>query len=71
MAIPKYKITDAILDTTGAIHKLERDGHNRESIHKAMYALTQGASSTERTAIMRKLYMRYEKQGGNYGSTDR
>lgn len=52
------KITPATLENEGGIAKLESDGHTRESIHKAMYNITDGASTQQRTDIMKKLYRR-------------
>lgn len=54
----KYKINENLLDTKGGIAKLERDGFSRESIHKQMYKVTSGASTSERREIMKKLYDR-------------
>ena len=56
--MPKCKITPGLLETEGAIAKLEADGHTRESIHNAMYDITDGAGTQQRTAIMKKLYTR-------------
>lgn len=42
----------------GDIKKLERDGFNREDIHKTLYKETEGASVKERTDIISKLYDR-------------
>ena len=58
MSSPKYKITEQILDTPGGIAKLERDGFNRGLIHQQMYKVTDGASTSERREIMKKLYNR-------------
>lgn len=58
MTTPKYKITEAHLDTPGAAAKLERDGHDRHTIHDAMYKLTEGATQRDRERIMSKLYDR-------------
>ena len=56
--MPKSKITPTLLENEGGIAKLERDGHTRESIHRAMYDITDGASTSQRTDIMQKLYRR-------------
>lgn len=58
MSKPKYKLNESILDTPGAIAKLERDGYTRGELHKQMYQITEGASTRERTEIMKKLYDR-------------
>lgn len=58
MAEQKYKINESILDTEGGVAKLERDGFNREVIHRQMYRVTEGASTAERREIMKKLYNR-------------
>jgi hypothetical protein len=50
------KLSD--LESPGGIAKLERDGFNRESIHRQMYQITEGATTTERTKIMSELYDR-------------
>lgn len=57
-----YKITPTILEGEGNIAKLEKDGHTRESIHKAMYDITDGSNTTQRTEIMKKLYKREPEQ---------
>jgi hypothetical protein len=57
----KYKITPDMLETRHNIAKLERDGFNREQIHKEMYKVTDGASDSERRRIMDKLYDRSER----------
>jgi hypothetical protein len=58
MSTPKYKITPGMLERRGEIAKLERDGHTRESIHKAMYNITDGARVEERRKIISELYER-------------
>lgn len=58
MSTPKYKITPRMLESRGEIAKLERDGHNRQTIHKAMYNITDGASTQERRKLMSELYDR-------------
>jgi hypothetical protein len=54
----KYKITANDLDEPGGIERLEAMGHDRVSIHKAMFHHTDGISNTDRTALMQKLYKR-------------
>jgi hypothetical protein len=54
----KYKITANDLDKTGGIERLEAMGHDRESIHKAMFNHTDGISNQDRTALMKNLYKR-------------
>ncbi len=56
----KYKLTLNDIDRASNIHKLERDGFSKETIHKVMYKETEGASQQERTRIMEKLYDRKE-----------
>lgn len=56
--MPKYKITPGMLEKRGEIAKLEKDGHTRESIHKAMYEITSGSRVEERRKIMSELYDR-------------
>ena len=52
-----------MLDDKGGIQVLEANGHNRETIHKAMYDITDGASTAERRDIMKNLYDRgYRKR---------
>ncbi len=58
MTTPKYKITEAMLDTRGGAAKLERDGHNRHTIHDAMYKLMDTAPHREREQIISKLFDR-------------
>ena len=58
MSTPKYKITPGMLETKGAISKLEKDGHTRESISKAMYNITDGATVEQRRKIVSDLYER-------------
>lgn len=58
MQMPKYKITPGMLETKGVIAKLEKDGHTRESISKAMYNITDGASTEQRRKIVSDLYER-------------
>lgn len=58
MTTPKYKITVNMLDTPGEVRKLERDGHNRHTIHEALYNHMREASNQERTKIMERLYNR-------------
>ena len=54
----KYKITANDLDVPGNVERLEALGHDRESIHKAMFYHTDGISNPERTELMGKLYKR-------------
>lgn len=54
----KYKITPGDLDQKGGIERLEAIGHDRVSIHKAMFDITDGISNTERTSLMQNLYKR-------------
>jgi hypothetical protein len=56
--MPKCKITPGLLETEGAIAKLEADGHSCETIHNAMYDITDGAGTAQRRDIMKKLYKR-------------
>ena len=58
MSTPRYKIKLKDLETPGGIAKLERDGFNRDIIHRQMYQITDGASTQERTKIMSELYDR-------------
>jgi len=58
MSSPKYKITPKDLETSGGIAKLERDGHDRHTIHDALYKHTDGADQRTRENIMSKLYDR-------------
>ena len=53
-----YKITANDLDAKGGIERLEAMGHDRESIHKAMFHHTDGISNPDRTALMKNLYTR-------------
>lgn len=50
----------AHIDKASNIHKLERDGFSKETIHKVMYRETAGASQQERTRIIERLYERKE-----------
>jgi hypothetical protein len=58
--VSKYKLTLNDIDKASNIHKLERDGFSKETIHKVMYKETEGASQQERTRIIEKLYDRKE-----------
>lgn len=58
MAKPKYNITMKDLETHGGVAKLERDGHNRHSIHEALYKHTEGAPHRLREQLMSKLHDR-------------
>ena len=54
----KYKITPRDLDETGNVERLEAMGHDRHSIHDAMFKITDGISNQDRTALMKNLYKR-------------
>jgi hypothetical protein len=54
----KYKITPRDLDEHGGIERLEAMGHDRVSIHKAMFHITDGISNSDRTKLMKNLYTR-------------
>lgn len=54
----KYKITPRDLDQSGGIERLEAMGHDRVSIHKAMFDITDGISNPDRTSLMKNLYKR-------------
>lgn len=54
----KYKITANDLDEKGGILRLEAMGHDRVSIHKAMFDITDGISNNDRTKLMKNLYTR-------------
>lgn len=54
----KYKITANDLDEKGGVERLEAMGHDRHSIHEAMFKHTDGISTTERTQLMKNLYTR-------------
>lgn len=54
----KYKITPRDLDQKGGVERLEAMGHDRISIHDAMFKITDGISNHERTELMGKLYKR-------------
>ena len=56
--MPKYKISIRDLETRGAVAKLERDGHNRHTIHDALYKLTKGATTEQRQELVSKLFDR-------------
>lgn len=60
MSTPKYKITPKDLETHGGVSKLERDGHDRHTIHEALYKHTDGAPHRLREEIISKLYDRKE-----------
>lgn len=60
MTTPKYQITPQMLESAGEIRKLEKDGFNRETIHKQMYKVTDGMSTPERRKLMQKMYQRGE-----------
>jgi hypothetical protein len=54
----KYKITANDLDVPGGVERLEAMGHDRESIHKAMFHHTDGISNPDRTALVQNLFKR-------------
>ena len=54
----KYKITANDLDQKGGVERLEAMGHDRVSIHKAMFDITDGISNNDRTKLMKNLYTR-------------
>ncbi len=54
----KYKITANDLDRKGGVERLEAMGHDRHSIHDAMFKHTDGISNNDRTKLMKNLYER-------------
>ena len=54
----KYKITPRDLDQTSGVERLEAMGHDRVSIHKAMFNITDGINNQDRTKLMQNLYKR-------------
>lgn len=56
--MPKYKLTEQMLDTKHGIAKLQRDGFTREQIAKSIYAHAGKASAEEMRTITKKLYDR-------------
>ncbi len=58
MPKPSYKITPRMLEENAGIAQLERDGHDRTTIHKALYDITDGASTPEQRKIIQNLYKR-------------
>jgi hypothetical protein len=60
MTKPKYTLKMSHILEQSGIHKLERDGHSKEAIHKLMYKETAGATQREREQIISKLYDRKE-----------
>ena len=54
----KYKITANDLDVKGGVERLEAMGHDRHSIHDAMFRHTDGISNNDRTKLMKRLYER-------------
>jgi hypothetical protein len=58
MTSPKYQISMRDLEQRGGIHKLSRDGHSKEAIHKALYKHTDGAHHQVREKIISSLYDR-------------
>jgi len=60
MKTPKYKISANDITTPSGVHKLERDGHSKEAIHRALYKHTEGASHRDKERILGRLYDRKE-----------
>lgn len=54
----KHKITANDLDVKGGVERLEAMGHDRHSIHNAMFYHTDGISNNDRTKLMKNLYER-------------
>lgn len=54
----KYKITPRDLDQEGGVERVEAMGHDRHTIHDAMFKITDGISTPERTELMKKFYKR-------------
>jgi hypothetical protein len=54
----KYKITPRDLDEKGGVERLEAMGHDRHTIHDAMFKITDGISNEDRTKLMSNLYKR-------------
>lgn len=54
----KYKITANDLDQKGGVERLEAMGHDRHTIHEAMFKITDGISNNDRTKLMKNLYER-------------
>lgn len=54
----KYKITANDLDERGGVERLEAMGHDRTTIHDAMFRHTDGISNSDRTKLMKNLYER-------------
>lgn len=55
-----YKPSIKDLESHGGIHRLEKNGLNREQISKAIYNLTDGASVQKQREIVERLYDRRE-----------
>ena len=53
-----YKIKFSDVDEKGGVERLEGMGHDRVSIHDAIYKMTDGISTNERTELVSKLYKR-------------
>ena len=53
-----YKIKIQDIERRGGVKKLEREGHSNESIHKALYKLTEGMPQQQRTDVVNKLFDR-------------
>ena len=54
----KYKITANDLDVKGGVERLEAMGHDRHSIHDAMFHHTDGISNNDRNKLMKRFYER-------------
>jgi|GEM_PF-1577636 hypothetical protein len=54
----KYKITANDLDQRGGVERLEAMGHDRHTIHDAMFRHTDGISNNDRNKLMKRLYER-------------
>lgn len=65
----KYKITANDLDEKGGVERLEAMGHDRHTIHDAMFYHTDGISNNDRNQLMKNLYTRQLET--RYGKTKR
>jgi hypothetical protein len=54
----KHKITPRDLDEKGGIERLEAMGHDRHTIHNALFNITDGISNSDRTNLVKNLYTR-------------
>ena len=54
----RKRITINDLERIGGIEKLQRDGHTREQISKALYKETDGISKSGRQEMVNKFYDR-------------